>query len=83
MNIRQKVRHTLAPTALLLLAATPALAQTSLKAGSRPRLEIVFVLDTTGSMGGMIDAARQKVWSIVNDVLESPNHPSVRVGLVA
>lgn len=81
MNIRHSIRQTLAP-ALLLLAATPILAQTPLRAAS-PRLEMVFVLDTTGSMTGMIDAAKQKVWSIVNDVLKSPDHPSVRVGLVA
>ena len=34
-------------------------------------------------MSGMIDAAKQKIWSIVNDVLKSPSHPHVRVGLVA
>ena len=81
MKIHHSIRQTLAPAALLL-AATPALAQTPVRA-TVPRLEMVFVLDTTGSMGGMIDAAKQKVWSIVNGVLKSPDHPTVRVGLVA
>ena len=49
----------------------------------RPTLEMAFVIDTTGSMGGLIDAAKQKVWSIVNDVMKSPIHPKVKVGLVA
>lgn len=46
-------------------------------------LEMVFVLDTTGSMGGLLDAAKQKIWSIVNDVMQKQSRPSVRVGLVA
>jgi Mg-chelatase subunit ChlD len=46
-------------------------------------LEMVFVLDTTGSMGGLIDGAKQRVWGIINDVMQTPAHPAVRVGLVA
>ena len=46
-------------------------------------LEMVFVLDTTGSMGGLIDGAKQRIWGIVNEVMQSPASPSVRVGLVA
>ena len=30
----------------------------------RPRMEVVFVLDTTGSMSGMIAGAKQKIWAI-------------------
>jgi Mg-chelatase subunit ChlD len=46
-------------------------------------LEMVFVLDTTGSMGGLIEGAKQRVWGIVNEVMQSASHPAVRVGLVA
>ncbi len=46
-------------------------------------LEMVFVLDTTGSMGGLLEAAKQRIWGIVNEVMQSSSHPSVRVGLVA
>ena len=46
-------------------------------------LEMVFVLDTTGSMGGLIAGAKQKIWGIVNEVMQSPARPNVRVGLVA
>ena len=78
-----KTRHILTTAALGLLAASPAPAQTTERPKDRPRLEMVFVLDTTGSMGGLLDGAKQKIWSIVNGVLKSPDHPSVRVGLVA
>lgn len=46
-------------------------------------LEMVFVLDTTGSMGGLLEGAKQKIWGIVNEVMQSPAKPAVRVGLVA
>ena len=46
-------------------------------------LEMVFVLDTTGSMGGLIDGAKQRIWGVINEVMQTPAHPSVRVGLVA
>lgn len=51
--------------------------------GSRPaQLEMVFVIDTTGSMGGLLDAAKQRIWGIVNGVIRE-HHSSVRIGLVA
>ena len=54
-----------------------------LPAEARPvRLEMVFVIDTTGSMGGLLEAAKQRIWGIVNDVIRE-THSSVRVGLVA
>jgi uncharacterized protein YegL len=46
------------------------------------RLEMVFVLDTTGSMGALIDGAKQRIWGIVNEVMQE-SHSSVRIGLVA
>ncbi len=52
-------------------------------AGSKPTVELVFVIDTTGSMGGLIEGAKQKVWSIVNEVMKSTSKPEVRMGLVA
>ena len=48
-----------------------------------PTLEMVFVLDTTGSMGGLLEGAKQRIWGIVNEVMQSPSHPAVKIGLVA
>jgi Mg-chelatase subunit ChlD len=50
---------------------------------SQKTLEMVFVLDTTGSMGGLIDGAKQKIWGIVNEVMQRKDRPKVKVGLVA
>jgi len=46
-------------------------------------MEMVFVLDTTGSMGGLLTGAKQRIWGIVNDVMQSTSLSSVKVGLVA
>ncbi|MDR3258537.1 MAG: VWA domain-containing protein [Fusobacteriaceae bacterium] len=46
-------------------------------------VEIVFVLDTTGSMDGLINGAKSKIWSIINDVLQNQKSGSkVKIGLV-
>lgn len=45
------------------------------------RLEMVFVIDTTGSMSGLLDAAKERIWGIVNKVMREQN-TTVRVGLV-
>jgi len=50
---------------------------------NRDTLEMVFVLDTTGSMGGLIEGAKQRIWGIINEVMQKPSKPRVRVGLVA
>ncbi len=49
----------------------------------KPRVEVVFCLDTTGSMGGLIEAAKKKIWSISNQIARGNPTPDLRVGLVA
>jgi len=49
----------------------------------RKTLEMVFAIDTTGSMGGLIEGAKQRIWGIVNEVMQSESRPDVRIGLVA
>ena len=46
-------------------------------------MEMVFVLDTTGSMGGLLTGAKERIWGIVNDVMQTSSVASVKVGLVA
>lgn len=49
----------------------------------KPKVEVVFVLDTTGSMGGLIQAAKEKIWSIASTMAAAKQAPEVRMGLVA
>jgi Mg-chelatase subunit ChlD len=46
------------------------------------RVEVVFVLDTTGSMGDLIDGAKRKIWSIANTIVEQNPDADVAMGLV-
>ena len=48
----------------------------------RPKIEVVFVLDTTGSMGGLIEGAKQKIWAIANAMATAKPTPDIRMGLV-
>ena len=47
-----------------------------------PRIEIAFVLDTTGSMGGLIAGAKEKIWSIANQIASGKPRPDVFMALV-
>src|ERR1700730_6497654 len=49
----------------------------------QPQVEVVFCLDTTGSMGGLIDAAKRKIWSISNQIASGNPTPRLKIGLVA
>ncbi len=79
---------TLALTGIILaFAATAATSATAKKkqkpdAKARQQVEVCFVLDTTGSMGGLIEGAKQKVWSIANEILSSKPVPNLSIGLI-
>jgi len=45
-------------------------------------MEVVFVLDTTGSMSGMIAGAKQKIWAIANKLKSAQPTPEIHFGLV-
>jgi hypothetical protein len=51
--------------------------------GDRHRVDIVFAVDTTGSMGGLLDGAKRTVWSIASHVREIDKDADLHVGLVA
>jgi Mg-chelatase subunit ChlD len=62
--------------------AEPAIAPVTLSS-DKPAMEMVFVLDTTGSMGGLLTGAKERIWGIVNEVMQTSSLSSVKVGLVA
>ncbi len=50
---------------------------------ARPRIDVVFVLDTTGSMSGLLQSAKDKIWSLATTMAQAQPAPEIRVGLVA
>ena len=51
--------------------------------GFTPKIEVVFVLDTTGSMSDLIQAAKDKIWSIASTMASAQPAPEIKMGLVA
>lgn len=49
----------------------------------RPAVDLALCLDTSGSMDGLIEAAKQKLWAIVNDFALARPLPRLRVALLS
>jgi len=55
----------------------------TLLTNEKPVVDVVFVLDTTGSMSGLIQTAKEKIWSIATTMAAAQPAPEIRIGLVA
>jgi hypothetical protein len=51
--------------------------------GEPKRIEVGFVLDTTGSMGGLIDGAKRRIWAVADEIRKAHPNAEIRMGLVA
>lgn len=81
-----KIQHTsilALALAIPITIATPAFAKDEAKKSAKPKVEVCFVLDTTGSMSGLIEGAKQKIWSIANEITSAKPTPDIRFGLIA
>ncbi len=65
----------------LLISIFPVRADEPL-AKPRPQIEVAFVLDTTGSMSGLIEGAKAKIWSIANQLITTEPRPTIKFALV-
>ena len=64
-------------------AAGPPSPRAVIAPAAAKRVEVVFVLDTTGSMSGLIHAAKEKIWSIASTLAQAQQAPEISMGLVA
>ena len=80
-----KLTKTMMCAAVAALSATAVWGAEPAKAAesAKPKVEVVFVLDSTGSMGGLIEGAKQKIWSIANSIVAQKPAPAVRIGLLS
>jgi len=46
-------------------------------------VDVVFAVDTTGSMGGLLEGAKRTVWSIATHIRQTDPDAELRIGLVA
>ena len=49
---------------------------------TKPRLDVVFTIDATGSMGDEIEVVKKEIWTIANSLMEGKPRPDIRFGLV-
>jgi len=67
----------------LVLSLSPALSPAAplpLAESGKP-VDVVLCLDTSNSMDGLIDSAKRKLWTIVNDLAKIEPAPTLRVAL--
>lgn len=81
----RKTLFTLAGSALIAsLTTTPALAKRQPYSPAEPQdVDLVIALDVSGSMSGLIDSARQRLWDIVNELGRAQPQPKLRVAILS
>jgi len=65
-------------------AGKPEPARSTAPAADAPTIQLAILLDTSGSMSGLIDQAKTQIWSIVNDMTRARmegKRPQLRVSL--
>ncbi|MGA2262045.1 MAG: vWA domain-containing protein [Acidobacteriota bacterium] len=67
---------------LILMTLLGTAAYGSAATAAAPRMEVCFVLDTTGSMGGLIEGAKLKIWSIANQMISAKPTPRLKIALI-
>lgn len=48
----------------------------------RPKVDVAFLLDTTGSMGSVLRDAKRTIWSIATRIAAGTPQPQVRIALI-
>ncbi len=71
---------------LLALSLVPLASRAAVAApttNSPPKIDLVIAVDVSGSMRGLIDATRLKMWDVVRLLGRAQPTPQIRVGLVS
>jgi hypothetical protein len=77
--MKRSILSSIAITAAFMAIVSAAGAQNQ----KGPVVEVAFVLDSTGSMGGLIEGAKRKIWSIANSIADWNPSPEIRIGLIS
>ena len=73
------MNRTLIAMALMGLCASNLMAQDG---PPRGKVDVVFCVDRSGSMDRVIETAKRKIWTIVNEVAQQKPTPILRIGLI-
>ncbi|QNR23730.1 vWA domain-containing protein [Croceimicrobium hydrocarbonivorans] len=77
-----KIAENQNPTPEFVNEVIPDLPATASPDSKAPQVELVFCLDATGSMGGLIHTAKEKIWDIVSVTAQQNPAPEIRLGMV-
>ena len=76
------MRHHHLCATIALLAATASTQQAPAPAAPARPIDLALCLDISGSMNGLIDAARQNLWAVVDELARLQPTPQLRVALL-
>jgi von Willebrand factor type A domain len=71
------------PAHAMTTTSTTTVTTTTTQVSGKPVVEVAFVLDTTGSMAGLIEAAKRKIWSIATSIVDANPQAEIKMALVA
>ena len=75
------VRYSACVAAVALVAGFAAPARADEKPAEGRPIDLVICLDVSGSMNGLVDSAKIKLWEVVNEMARLRPMPNLRVGL--
>jgi hypothetical protein len=67
----------------IIVVSISFLTSSAVLADSRPTVDLVIAMDVSGSMSGLIDSAKQRVWDVVNTFARAQPQPELRVAIVS
>ena len=80
----QAIHHTrLAALAALCATCMNAAADTVAADAARRDVDLVIALDVSGSMEGLIESAKQRLWDITNELAQARPVPALRVAILS
>lgn len=85
LNVFRKSAATITGSVLLgLMLTSPVNARSSLQPIQQPeQVDLVIALDVSGSMSGLIESAKQRLWDIVNELGRAQPQPQLRVAILS
>jgi hypothetical protein len=83
MTMLQSTKVTRLTTLAALCATCFDAAADTLAAEARRDVDLVIALDVSGSMEGLIDSAKQRLWDITNELAQARPLPALRVAILS
>jgi len=68
---------------LILIIGSPLTNIVHAKSQVAHQVDVVIALDVSGSMSGLIDSAKQRLWDIVNEVGRAQPRPELRMSIIS